>query len=151
MIEAIRENAFDLEKVINATFIELDTEKRRQADYILTTFAEKYDLDVNLLRQAVIKVVELYNVKTKKINQKKQKSKKVIKYFIMTEKDKLNILKEITIITKVGMNKTITRDIKILEPQDLVNLGYTTPEGKICYTNPAIKKLGLKYNTDIDH
>lgn len=148
MIEAIKSNAFDLEKVINMTFLETDTEKRRQADYILTTFAKEYNLDVNELRNAIIKVVETFNIESKKIKEKKKTSKRVIKYYVMNDKDKLNIIKELTVQTKDGMKKNLTRNIQILEREDLVKLGYITEENKINYDNPLVKKLGLKLGTD---
>lgn len=145
MKEAEIDYVFDLEKVIDKSNQEIETESKIEANYILDTFAKNNGLEFSKLKKAIVKKTESTYKKEKTISEPKKTTKRIVKYFIMPEKDKLEIIKQIIVILKQKGNKEVFRAIEIFEEEDLIKMGYLTNVGKTNYSNPNLKKLGLKY------
>lgn len=88
-------------------------------------------------------VLEIENKKDKVTlkNGKKAKRRRVTDYIILSESNKLKIIKQFTKSIKRGLYKKVERHIELLNDNDLVTEGLTTIDGKL--TEKA-KSLGLR-------
>lgn len=91
-------------------------------------------------KNIVIKTVKIRKTKILDNHNHTTKTKKVIKYYHMVDKDKLYILREV-ITTINSYNKIKYKKLYILEDKDLINEGYLYSDGKINEYNKIIKKL----------
>ena len=141
---------FDLERIIKkANKIYLSNKKNEEkleAHYILKSFTENKEVSsLNItekdLKNATIKTSEILKTTSKKNHNPKNKRKRVVKDFIMTDKEKLKIIRQTTLLTKINRAKNFSRNIEILEDTDMINEGYLTTEGYLDYKNPIVKKL----------
>lgn len=88
-------------------------------------------------------VLEVENKKDKVTlkNGKKAKRKRVTDYIVLSEYNKLKIIKQFTKSIKRGLYKKVERQIELLNDNNLINEGLITTDGKL--TEKA-KSLGLR-------
>lgn len=136
---------FDLERVIKKSnknyFTKKGEEKKTEANYIIDSFAKEISVEPKKLKKAKIKTTEILITTSKKNSNPKNTRKRVTKDYIMTEKEKLHIIRQITLISKIKGLKEISRSIEIFEEEDLIRLGYLKEEGSLNYEHPVVKKL----------
>lgn len=136
MKEVEVEYSFDLEKVIKNSNKKINSDKKIEANYILEKFSNNVSLDIETLKNAKIKT------KTVIIDRiKKNKRKKVVKDFIMTEKNRLKIIRQTILFSKVNKVKEISSSIELFDNEDIINEGYLKLAGELTNEIPLAKKL----------
>ena len=93
---------FDLERVIKKTnkiyLSNKKNEEKLEAHYILDTFAKKVGINAETIKNAKIKTTEMIYTNTKELKKPRTKKRRVVKYFVISEKNKLEIIKQIMMI-----------------------------------------------------
>ena len=145
MIEVTMDNVVNLEKVIKEAK-KGNKEKQIQAKYILDAIAKQIGSLGNVLTpeqilNAKIKKVEETNSTLKGMDKKITKTKKVVKYYLMPEKERLDIIKQIIIKSKKGSKREEFRQIFVLGEEELKTAGILDDKGKLNPSNPYVKKL----------
>ncbi len=165
MKEVIYDYNFDLTTTIKdskkKSRFKSKTEKNIQANYILDNFikhnlGEDFEITKKDLQKAKEKVVESTKTTTTRLDGTKTTKRKVVKYFVMTPKDKFKILRQVTEYVNTNGIKTMNRTTSYLEQEDLIEEGIIFEDDILNQEHPLVKKLipkkkKTKVSGDIEH
>lgn len=183
MKEVIYDYNFDLERVIKQSKkkskFKRGIEKSIEAKYILDNFIknnlgkkedvqkenvqEKTNVEETMLeitekdlQKATIKTTEKTNTQITKTDGTKITRKKVVKYYVMSKKEKFQIIRQITEYMCINKDKTMNRTTSYLEQADLIEEGILYDSGELNMSHPLVKKLipkkkKMKVSGDIEH
>lgn len=141
---------FDLERIIKSSKKKSNfrkgTEKNVEANYILDNFAKNNlgkDVDITKkdLQNSTIKTVETTKTTITKTDGTKMKRSKVVKYYVMSRKEQLQIIRQVTEYMHVKNKKTMNRTTSYLEQKDLIEEGILFDNGELNREHPLVKKL----------
>lgn len=164
MKEVIFDYNFDLERTIKQSKKQGRLKRKKEAyisaNYILDNFT-KNNLDEDFkitkidLQKAKEKIVETTKTTRTKLDGIKITTRKVVKYYIMTQKETFKILKQVTEYINTNGIKTINRTTSYLEEADLMNEKIILKNGNLNKKHPLVKKLipknTKKISGDIEH
>lgn len=157
MKEVIYDYNFDLERTIKQSKKEGHSKRKKEAyisaNYILDNFTknnlnEDFKITKKDLQKAKEKIVETTNSTTTKLDGTIITKRKVVKYFVMTPKEKFKILRQVTEYINDDGYKTMNRTTSYLEDTDLMDEGIILENGYLNETHPLVKKLIHKTKKD---
>lgn len=164
MKEVIYDYNFDLERIIKQSKkkskFKKGIEKSIEANYILDNFAKInlgkkedikkenikeettiHSITKNDLQNSTVRTTEKSNTKITKTDGTKIRRKKVIKYYIMSKKEELQIIRQTTEYLQINKDKTMSRTTSYLEQSDLIEEGILMDNGELNKEHPLVKKL----------